>query len=188
MCDLFSGYRYPDGSLHFHDDADVEAEWERRYGGDVAISWHNMVGHAGYAFVRGQPPAGAVEVEGLQYALDLDLRKFRNLMRAGGYKSIAVRDAASVEKGRKLYAEGYRLCAEGRKLIAEGSKLIAEGRKLIAEGRKPIAEGRKPTAEGQKLYAKGDKLYAEGRKLYAKGRKLYAKGDKLCFVVVPSES
>jgi len=148
----------------------VEAEWERRYGGDVAISWHNMVGHAGYAFVRGQPPAGAVEVEGLQYALDLDLRKFRNLMRAGGYKSIAVRDAASVEKGRKLYAEGYKLCAGGRKLFAQSLKLYAEGDKLLAEG--------------QKLCAESQKLYVEGYSLCAGGRELITEGDKLCFTVV----
>ena len=204
MCTFLSGYKYPDGSLHFHDDADVEAAWEAADKTEP-INWASMVGHAGYRFACGQPPEGAVEVEGLRYALDVDLRKFRNLMRAEGYKSIAVRDAASVEKGRKLYAEGnelyaegqklcdegQKLCDEGQKLFAEGAQLFAERQKLFAQGRKLFATGDKRYAESQKLFAEGDKLLAQGQKLYAEGQKLcaegdnlFAEGDKLCFDIV----
>jgi hypothetical protein len=168
MCDFISGYKLPDGKLHFHTDADVEAAYEKS-NLKGKLNWHDYVGHSGYRFCFGDPPKGAIEVERLQYCLDVDLRQFRKLMKGAGYKSIILNDKRSVAKGRKLYAEGDKLYAEGSKLCAEGDKLFAEGDKLYAKG--------------DKLYAKGDKLFAEGRKLCAEGSKLYAEGSKLCFTV-----
>ena len=88
MCDFISGYKLSDGTLHFHSDADVEAAWERA-GKTEPINWADMVGHSGYRFCFGQP-AGAGEIEGLEYVGKVDLRKYRKLMLAAGYKAIYV--------------------------------------------------------------------------------------------------
>jgi hypothetical protein len=213
MCDLISGYQFPDGSLHFHDDADVEAAWERA-GKTEPIHWANMVGHGGWRFCFGDPPAGAEEIEGLVYLVDRDLRLFAKLMKGAGYTSLVQRNADSVAGGRKLWAEGIKLrrkgdklCAdgiklrnegdklhddgiklrnEGYKLWADGTKLRNEGDKLWAEGDKLCAGGTKLRDEGEKLRADGIKLWDEGTKLWAEGAKLRAEGDKLCFDITPA--
>jgi len=178
MCDFLSGYRFPDGSLHFHTDEEVEAAWERKHGGNVAISWYNMVGHDGYKFACGEPPAGAVEIEGLHYALALHLHRFRNLMRGAGYKSITVRDPHSVAEGRTLYAKSERLRAEGDKLLIEANARYATlTERLLDESEKPHAKGDTPYAECSKLYAGIDKLYDESARLHYMA-------EKLCFDVV----
>ena len=83
MCDFMSGYKFADGSLNFHDDAAVEAAHEAK--GKGLIDWQDMVGHHGWKFCFGEPPAGSVEVEGPEFAANRDLRKFSKLMKAGGY-------------------------------------------------------------------------------------------------------
>ena len=88
MCHFISGYRLSDSTLHFHSDADVEAAWERA-GKTEPINWADMVGHSGYRFCFGQP-VGAKEIEGLEYVGKVDLRKYRKLMLAAGYKAIYV--------------------------------------------------------------------------------------------------
>ena len=142
MCVFISGYKLPNGELRFHTDADVEAAWERA-GKTEPINWQDMVGHSGYRFCFGTPPAGAVEVEGLQYAVNVDLRQFRKIAKGARYQSIKLRDAQSIAEGIKLYAEGDKLWDEGRKLYDEGIKLRDEGRELWDEGRKLRDEGRK---------------------------------------------
>ena len=187
MCHFISGYRLPDGSLRFHTDADVEAAYEKS-GKTNPINWQDYVGHSGYRFCFGNPPGDSTEIEGLRYCLNKDLRLFRKLMLASGYKSLTQRDAKSVAEGNKLYVEGNKLRAEGDRLYAEGGKLYAKGRKLYAESGKLRAEGGKLWTESGKLYVEGDRLRAEGYKLYVEGNKLYvegdrlrAEGDRLCF-------
>jgi hypothetical protein len=157
MCDLISGYWLPDGSLTFHTDADVEAAWERA-GKTEPIRWADMVGHSGWRFCFGDPPAGAEEIEGLVYLVDRDLRLFAKLMKGAGYTSLVQRNADSVARGRRLWADGT-------KLRDDGIKLRNEGYKLWADGTKPRRKGTMLWDEGEKLCDEGDKLRAEGDKL-----------------------
>jgi hypothetical protein len=171
MCELISGYQFPDGSLHFHADADVEAAWERA-GKTEPICWADMVGHSGWRLCFGGPPAGAKEIEGLVYLVDRDLRLFAKLMKGAGYTSLVQRDAESVAGGRRLWADGTELCDEGLKLRADGNKLRSEGYKLWADGNKLCDKGDKLCDKGDKLCDKGDKLRAEGAELRAEGAEL----------------
>jgi hypothetical protein len=185
MCTFISGYRLPNGQLHFHTDADVEAAWERAEK-TTPIDWSDMVGHGGYRFCFGQPPMGSVEVEGLRYAIDMDLRQFAKLMRGAGYASIVPRDAASIAEGDTLHTEANKLWTEARKLQAEADKLWIEAEKLEARARKLEAKAEKLQAEGdrlhteaRKLWIEADKLRVEARKLEAKTEMLWAKANKL---------
>ena len=61
MCEIFSGYKFPDGTFKFHTVEDVIAAHERS---TQEINWNDMVGHAGWRKCFGNPPDGSKEVEG----------------------------------------------------------------------------------------------------------------------------
>ncbi len=166
MCDLISGYRFPDGSLHFHTDADVEAAWERA-GDGGRIFWADFVGHHGWKFCFGEPPPGSKEVEGMEYLIDQDLRRYTKLAHGAGYQKLVQRDAASVARGLRACKRGRRLLKMGRRLCQRGGWLCERGWLL--------------GARGWLLVVRGNRLCTQGQRLCEQGHRLCEKGNGLCF-------
>ena len=179
MCDLISGYRFPDGTLHFHTDADVEAAWERA-GDGGRIFWADCVGHQGWKFCFGEPPPGSTEVEGMEYLIDQDLRRYSKLMHGAGYQELVQRDAASVARGLKACKRGRRLCERGNRLCKRGRRLCGRGNRLCERGNRLCERGNRLCERGGWLCERGGWLCTRGGWLCERGGWLCTRGNRLC--------
>ena len=62
MCEFPSGYKFPDGTVKYHTDADCIAAHEKS-GSTLPIKWEDYIGHEGWRKCFGNPPPGSEQVE-----------------------------------------------------------------------------------------------------------------------------
>ena len=83
MCEFPSGYKFPDGTVKYHTDADCLAAHEKS-GSTEPIKWEDYIGHEGWRKCFGMPPEHSEQVESSQ-ACKLSIPPFQLMEQMAKY-------------------------------------------------------------------------------------------------------